>query len=99
MYSAGYKPGQIKTGKTWAKLSSARDPCRYRPEGDEDDEGAPEDDEGLTGEVEEVVEEEEEDWEWEAEEEFTLAHAWPWGGDLERGIVYVSISFDGLARI
>ena len=29
LYSARHKPGQIKVGKTWVKLSSVQDPCRW----------------------------------------------------------------------
>lgn len=79
--------GHIRTGRTWAKLSSVRDPfCRSdaslfrdgRCDGEVDavDEG-----EGEDGE---------EDWIWEAEEDFTLGHVWPEGGDLKRGCIYVS---------
>ncbi|KIM85578.1 hypothetical protein PILCRDRAFT_816778 [Piloderma croceum F 1598] len=67
--------GQIRSGHTWAKLSSVRDPFRKRKIRDED----AVEDEGGEGE---------EDWIWEAEEDFTVGHVWPEGGDLKRGCVY-----------
>lgn len=90
MYSPTYKPGQIRSGVTTVKLSSARDPCRYRPEVDEDAFMTQSDASGEDSPAEDA--EETEGWVWEAEEHFTLAHAWPRGGDLARGIVYVSLS-------
>ncbi|KAF5336380.1 hypothetical protein D9611_006552 [Ephemerocybe angulata] len=84
-YSASYKPGQIKNGVTWAKLSSTRDPCRWQQEEEEDE---------LEEEVDEkeeegkLLEEEHDDWEWQDEEDFTLLHVWPDGMDSESGIIY-----------
>jgi hypothetical protein len=48
--------------------------CPARDELDEDEEG----------------DEFERDWSWRSEDDFTLSHVWPKGGDLERGITYVS---------
>lgn len=82
LYGASYKPGEIKSGETWVKLSSTRDPYLYRGDLGGDD-----------GDENDVVEEDEkDDRRWEAEEDFTINHAWPKGGVLERAIVYVCIS-------
>ncbi|KAF5383152.1 hypothetical protein D9615_004961 [Tricholomella constricta] len=97
MYAQTYKPGQIRSGYTANRLSSARDPCRYRPEVDED--SLWDDDESAKpkGEVEDVASEDTDEgegegedpgWTWELEEEYTLGHAWSRGGDLTRGIIY-----------
>lgn len=75
MYHALFKPGRIRFARTWAKLSSVRDPFRN---------GA-----GADEAVEEECEDGE--WHWEAEEDLTLAHIWPKGGDLSRAITYVRI--------
>jgi hypothetical protein len=97
VYNQTYKPCQIKSGVTVAKLSSVRDPCRYRPEGDEDaladaTGDANEEGEEDASEVENTEDTEEcEGWIWAEEEDFTLAHAWPRGGDLARGIIYVCL--------
>ena len=69
--------GQIKTGQTWVKASTVRDPYHYP--GNDSEDSLWLDDEGAG-----------EDWKWEAEEDFTLSKVWPKGGDLARGIVYVS---------
>ena len=97
VYNQTYKPCQIKTGVTVVKLSSVRDPCRYRPEGDEEalaDADADTEANEEKGEDESEAEatedtEEGRDWIWAEEEDFTVAHAWPRGGDLGRGIIYV----------
>lgn len=84
-----YKPGQVKSGQTWAKLSSTKDPCRYRPEStltNEEEISRIVKDQGAgDGEEEESGE-----WKWYAEEDFTLERAWPKGRELFRAIVYVS---------
>lgn len=86
MFSPLYKPGEIKTGQTWAKLSTVKDPCRYNFEQRlEDDE---EEDE-LDNEGSESIPSDSEDWQWEDEGETKLGHAWPAGIDLDRGIIYV----------
>ncbi|KAJ2919013.1 hypothetical protein MD484_g1441, partial [Candolleomyces efflorescens] len=88
-YNVTYKPGQIKNGKTWAKLSSTRDPCRWRAEENEIDED--DDDDEDIDEAEEAGRdfgEGDHDWEWKDEEDFTLEHAWPDGLNESRGIVY-----------
>ncbi|KAF8345392.1 hypothetical protein F5887DRAFT_1158904 [Amanita rubescens] len=83
LYSTVYKPGQVKSGQTWAKLSSAKDPCRYRPESSlAKEEGASGVGKGDGGE------EESGEWKWHAEEDFTLERAWPKGRELYRAIVY-----------
>ncbi|KAG6907814.1 hypothetical protein DXG01_007296 [Tephrocybe rancida] len=95
MYAQTYKPGQIKQGFTAFKLSTARDPCRYKPEVDEDNLF---DDDLARGKVEadlpQVVSDSDESenegptWKWELEEEFTIGHAWSKGPDLAAGIIY-----------
>ncbi|KAF7761697.1 hypothetical protein Agabi119p4_9689 [Agaricus bisporus var. burnettii] len=94
-YSSLYKPGQVKSGQTWAKLSSSQNPYRYRKNYFNDDEEDTEEDELSSGtegdgkKDDDVCEDEEfEDWKWEDEEEFTIGHAWPKGPDLERAIIY-----------
>ncbi|KXN91795.1 hypothetical protein AN958_11945 [Leucoagaricus sp. SymC.cos] len=100
IYSQLYKPGQVKSGQTWVKLSSSQDPYRYRKDyfnADEEDVDLEEDQ--LSSDVEDDAQREEErtedeegeeseDWEWKDEEEFTIGHAWPKGPELERAIVY-----------
>jgi hypothetical protein len=81
-----HKPGQVKSGQTWAKLSSAKDPCRYRPESTLTKEEGISSDQGAGGNEEE----ESGEWKWHAEEDFTLERAWPKGHELFRAIVYVS---------
>lgn len=90
MYSPTYKAGQIRDARTWAKLSSVRDPYRYQANNDAvchelDVETGAQNQDGPLEEDEEDV------WRWEAEEDFTLSHVWPKGGDLTRGITYVRI--------
>lgn len=94
--AANAKLGQIRSGHTWAKLSSVRDPFRTRPPGrvqggddhDEDGEQDQADEKEEDGEGEG-----EDDWVWEAEEDFTIGHVWPEGGDLKRACVYVGFFF------
>ena len=81
-----HKPGQVRSGQTWAKLSSAKDPCRYRPESTLTKEERISGDQGAGGNEEE----ESGEWKWHAEEDFTLDRAWPKGHELFRAIVYVS---------
>ena len=81
-----HKPGQVRSGQTWAKLSSAKDPCRYRPESTLTKEEGISGDQGAGGNEEE----ESGEWKWHAEEDFTLDRAWPKGHELFRAIVYVS---------
>ncbi|KAG6860131.1 hypothetical protein C0995_015366 [Termitomyces sp. Mi166 len=94
MYVATYKPGQIRRGFTAVKLSTARDPCRYKPEGDAnyfDDEFIHGEDGVDPSQVVSDPEEsgdEEPTWKWELEEEFTLGHVWSKGPDLGAGIIY-----------
>ncbi|KAF8639108.1 hypothetical protein AX17_001723 [Amanita inopinata Kibby_2008] len=93
LFNLNYKPGHVKSGQTWAKLSSARDPCRYRPEFDSLDTGAQDDVFTTVGkEKEEIFDEGEEEepgeWKWHSEEDFTLDRAWPRGCELTRAIIY-----------
>ncbi|KAA1476119.1 hypothetical protein DENSPDRAFT_932818 [Dentipellis sp. KUC8613] len=81
MHTYGNKPGQVKTGKTWAKLSSVQDPLCAESFVE------------LAGRADEPAmwlgdEKEGEEWTWENEEDFTIGHAWPDGGELRRAIVY-----------
>ncbi|EAU81418.1 hypothetical protein CC1G_05248 [Coprinopsis cinerea okayama7 len=81
------KPGHIKSGRTWAKLSSTRDPCRWKAEEMDVDEEEDVDD-ADEGSRASVAPDEEEDWQWKDEEDFTLHNAWHDGLNLKRGIVY-----------
>lgn len=89
LFGMNYKPGQVKAGQTWVKLSSTMDPCRYRPDhkSEEGDASSAESTAELFGHIEE---EEPGEWKWHAEEDFTLERAWPKGCELRRAIVYVS---------
>ncbi|KAJ7512480.1 hypothetical protein B0H11DRAFT_1951389 [Mycena galericulata] len=84
LYSSSYKPGQIKRGSTWAYSSSILDPFLYYPDWDTEDE--PDVDvRDSTPPAEEPVDDERK---WTAEEDLTVAHVWPEGADITRGIVY-----------
>jgi hypothetical protein len=89
IYSLSYKAGQIRSGKTWAKLSTTRDPYRYRGSEEDGDEVFQADDDVESNAGENESEPEITDWRWEAEEDFTLAHVWPKGPDLSRAVIYV----------
>ncbi|KAJ7731103.1 hypothetical protein DFH07DRAFT_847587 [Mycena maculata] len=84
LYSSLYKPGQIKYGSTWAYSSSILDPYLYYPDWDTDDDPG-EEARDSTPPMEEPVEDERK---WTAEEDLTIAHVWPEGGDMTRGIIY-----------
>jgi hypothetical protein len=73
------RPGEIQSGKTWVKASTARDPYHYPGNGAE-------------GSLLNAEDGEDESWQWEAEEDFKLSQLWAPGGDLEKGIVYVRLS-------
>jgi hypothetical protein len=92
VYSLAHKPGQIKSGRTWAKLSSVRDPYRYR-----EDEASERDDNDVDSDGDNKSEIAE--WKWEAEEDLTLAHVWPHGPDLSKAIVYVCCIFSSLSSM
>ena len=92
MYAPAYKPGQIKSGYTWGKLSSTRDPCRWRGEQEEDADVDVDEDYDEAEEEGKMLEDEHSDWEWKDEQDFKLGHAWPEGLDAKRGIVYVSLT-------
>ncbi|KAG5341412.1 hypothetical protein C0989_010778 [Termitomyces sp. Mn162] len=93
MYAVTYRPGQIKQGFTAVKLSTARDPCRYKPDDDItflDDEVIRGED-GIESHGASDSEESGDDgptWKWELEEEFTLGHVWSRGPELTAGIIY-----------
>jgi hypothetical protein len=99
VYNQLYKPGQVKSGQTWVKLSSSQNPYRYRKgylNDEEEDQLSSDIDEDVRSEEDSEYcgdDEEQEDWKWEDEEEFTIGHAWPKGPELERAIVYVSPVF------
>ncbi|KAJ7098292.1 hypothetical protein C8R44DRAFT_811270 [Mycena epipterygia] len=78
LYSSSFRPGQIKFGNTWAYSSSVLDPYLYYPDWETEDEPGAEP-------REEPVDDERK---WTAEEDVTVAHVWPEGGDIGRGIVY-----------
>ncbi|KAI6006487.1 hypothetical protein F5J12DRAFT_94756 [Pisolithus orientalis] len=65
--------GVIKSGHTWAKSSTARDPYHY-PGND------------SQGSV--FLDDESDDWRWVAEEDLELTKAWPKGCDLSKAIIY-----------
>jgi len=73
LYAPSMKPGQVKSGKTFVKLSSLRDPYYSAKsimdlvENAESNVGGIGDDEG------------DDDWRWEAEEDFTVGHVWESG--------------------
>ncbi|KAJ7253709.1 hypothetical protein B0H12DRAFT_577190 [Mycena haematopus] len=79
LYPSSYKIGQIMTGSTWTYSSSALDPYLYDPDWESEDSLA------SNEKMEEEVEDERK---WTAEEDLTVAHVWPEGGDISRGIVY-----------
>ncbi|KAJ6532730.1 hypothetical protein DFH09DRAFT_1370224 [Mycena vulgaris] len=78
VYSSSFRPGQIKYGSTWAYSSSVLDPYLCPT----DDDLVP--DARDKGEDLDVEDERK----WTAEEDITVAHVWPEGGDITRGIVY-----------
>jgi hypothetical protein len=89
-----YGEMDVDKSRTWVKLSSVRDPYRFRDPPVAQDDGAVFDDDSAAVEDEVVrVEDEEEgaEWRWEAEEHMTLAGVWPAGPELTRGVVYVSV--------
>ncbi|THU97860.1 hypothetical protein K435DRAFT_838373 [Dendrothele bispora CBS 962.96] len=76
MFQPSYRPGTIKTSDPWIRLSSARDPYRYKKEWDyalnmDGNDDVEDEDASLD------IEEEDDSVKWEAEEDFTLAHIWP----------------------
>ncbi|KAJ6572060.1 hypothetical protein B0H19DRAFT_1132401 [Mycena capillaripes] len=88
LYPSSYKPGQIMCGTTWAYSSSVLDPYLYCPdeESEEDPKGRdnPETEKGHENGNEDLDDERK----WTAEEDLTVAHVWPEGGDVKRGLVY-----------
>lgn len=89
MYQPKYRQATIRSGEPWIRLSSAKDPYRYKADWDFDDD---KDGESVCGseEEQEPSEEEEDPWRWEAEDELTLANLWPDAKhpDFDRGIIY-----------
>ncbi|KAF7318199.1 Carbohydrate esterase family 9 protein [Mycena chlorophos] len=90
MYMAASRPGQIKTGTTWAVASGVLDPYLYEPNKDNSADEDPE--EELAAEEDAVAEIEQDSRPWLAEEDVSMAHVWPDGpeSDASRGIIYVS---------
>ena len=97
MHKTRHRRGEmdVQKSRTWAKLSSVRDPYRFRdpPPGVEGDDGTVFDNPDDLPAVEEPGEPSEDgvEWRWEAEEHMTLARAWPAGPELTRGVVYVRL--------
>ncbi|KAK0442085.1 hypothetical protein EV421DRAFT_1736335 [Armillaria borealis] len=88
MYQPKYRQATIRSGEPWIRLSSAKDPYRYKADWDFDDD---EDGESVCGsEKQEPSVDEDDAWRWEAEDELTLANLWPDSKhpDLNRGIIY-----------
>ncbi|KAJ7484416.1 hypothetical protein FB451DRAFT_1554945 [Mycena latifolia] len=84
VYSSSFRPGQIKYGSTWAYSSSVLDPYLYYPDWEDDAETDPE----AHDDASEADTNLEDERKWTAEEDLTIAHVWPEGGDITRGIVY-----------
>ncbi|KAJ3729869.1 hypothetical protein C8R42DRAFT_772387 [Lentinula raphanica] len=83
MYSDSYKPGSIRKSETSVRLSSARDPYRFKREwdyeGDWRVDGAEEEDEDEEKENDQLTDDSEngeKSARWEAEEDYTLEHVW-----------------------
>jgi hypothetical protein len=74
------RSGEITSGKTTLKASTARDPYHYPGNGSE-------------GSLLDAEDGEDDIWRWEAEEDFQLSQLWAPGGDLEKGIIYVRLVF------
>jgi hypothetical protein len=64
----------------------------YHDGGLEDEDG--EEEEDLEEDLEQEPADEGDDWRWEAEETYTLLHVFPYGGDQQAGIIYVSSCAD-----
>ncbi|KAE9390328.1 hypothetical protein BT96DRAFT_925980 [Gymnopus androsaceus JB14] len=75
MYADSYKPGTIKKSETSVRLSSSKDPYRYKQEWDYGEDWR-EDDEEFEDDDELSDEEDDPDVTWEAEEDCTLEHLW-----------------------
>ncbi|KAG2152598.1 uncharacterized protein EDB93DRAFT_1102927 [Suillus bovinus] len=69
------RSGEITSGMTTVKASTARDPYHYPGNGSE-------------GSLLDAEDGEDDIWRWEAEEDFQLLQLWAPGGDLEKGIIY-----------
>ncbi|KAJ3998103.1 hypothetical protein F5050DRAFT_1806232 [Lentinula boryana] len=97
MYSNLYKLGTIKKSETSVRLSSARDPYRFKQEWDYGEDWRDDDDDEFDEREEDQLAEDSEDGKeearWEAEEDYTLGHVWKpaLGGevpDAKTAIVY-----------
>ncbi|KAJ4468890.1 hypothetical protein J3R30DRAFT_3714390 [Lentinula aciculospora] len=75
MFANRYKPGTIRRSETSVRLSSARDPYRYKDEWDYGEDWREDDDE-FEDEEDELSEDGQEQARWEAEEDYTLEHVW-----------------------
>ena len=92
----GPRPGQIASARTWAKLSSVRDPY-YSAQSILSLVESAEHDDALAN----ALDIEGDDWRWETEEDLSLAHIWETkGGDVHHAITYVrhTTSSSSLAR-
>lgn len=84
MHDAVARPGIIKSGDTYLKLSSTLNPFGYNANDDES-----EDEDVLEAELEDA----QESWKWEAEEDLGLTNVWHGKTvDLAKGILYVRSS-------
>lgn len=72
------RSGEMTSGNTTVKASTARDPYHYPGNGSE-------------GSLLDAEDGEDDIWRWEAEEDFQLSQLWAPGGDLEKGIIYVGL--------
>lgn len=90
IHNESTKPGVIKEGgMLWAKLSAVRERRLFRDLFETFSSMAPQ---GGSGDLEEPEDEEDlQTWSWEAEDDFTIAHVWPKGPTLDRGIIYVRL--------
>jgi hypothetical protein len=83
MHDSATRPGVIKSGDTYLKLSSTLNPFGYNTRDDES-----EDEDVLEAELEDA----QESWKWEAEEDVPLTNVWHGKTvDLAKGILYVRI--------
>ncbi|KAJ7319107.1 hypothetical protein DFH08DRAFT_891550 [Mycena albidolilacea] len=87
LYPSSIRPGQIMCGNTWTYSSNALDPYLYYPDWEPED--SPEDS-PATKTPENIEEDVDDERKWTAEEDLTVAHVWIEGGDISRGVVYVS---------
>ncbi|KAJ7199598.1 hypothetical protein GGX14DRAFT_661429 [Mycena pura] len=96
LYRSSVKPGQIMCGNTWAYSSSVLDPYLYSPDWEPEDgsdsksRDISETEAAAGSKGRDIPDDDVDDDErkWTAEEDITIAHVWPEGGDINRGIIY-----------